>query len=307
MATPEAAGACTSCGALIRSGSAYCGRCGSAATPQPSATQALDTTRRRRASISPWIHRVLIVAALATATLALVLLLQEQASRDREVAGIKATLTVSSDRVASLERQNAALARRIQAAEKGILKNQAGVRPLAARALRSVFTVETATGLGTAWAAWKRGGTTYLITAYHVVAESLSFGSRAVTVRQQGKDWAGTVGGTDEVNDLAVVTVDAEIGKPLWQRPDETISPIVGDELLLVGSPFGLEGTVTTGIVSRVTYAEIQTDAAANPGNSGGPALDRDGNVVGVLVSGGGQNINFAIPIQRACVTIRRC
>jgi S1-C subfamily serine protease len=55
------------------------------------------------------------------------------------------------------------------------------------------------------------------------------------------------------------------------------------------------------------SYDAIQTDAAANPGNSGGPAIDRQGNVVGVLLAGGGQNLNFAIPIQRACVTIRTC
>ena len=51
----------------------------------------------------------------------------------------------------------------------------------------------------------------------------------------------------------------------------------------------------------------IQTDAAANPGNSGGPALDRNGRVVGVLVSGAGENINFAVPIGRACARLRRC
>jgi S1-C subfamily serine protease len=66
-------------------------------------------------------------------------------------------------------------------------------------------------------------------------------------------------------------------------------------------------GTVTTGVVSRVTKKVVQTDAAANPGNSGGPALDKHGNIVGVLVSGGGENINFAIRIDRACVKIRDC
>jgi serine protease Do len=64
---------------------------------------------------------------------------------------------------------------------------------------------------------------------------------------------------------------------------------------------------VTTGIVSRVTKKSIQTDAAANPGNSGGPALDRQGRIVGVLVAGGGQNLNFAIRIDRACVKLRKC
>ena len=81
----------------------------------------------------------------------------------------------------------------------------------------------------------------------------------------------------------------------------------MGDQLLLVGSPFGLEGTVTTGVVSRVSRREIQTDAAANPGNSGGPAIARDGRVVGVLVSGGGQNVNFVVPIERACRLVRSC
>ena len=79
------------------------------------------------------------------------------------------------------------------------------------------------------------------------------------------------------------------------------------DELLLVGSPYGLYGTVTTGVVSRVSWKVIQTDAAANPGNSGGPALDKHGHVVGVLVAGGGENINFVVPIRLACKKLRRC
>jgi serine protease Do len=60
-------------------------------------------------------------------------------------------------------------------------------------------------------------------------------------------------------------------------------------------------------VVSRVAYDEIQTDAAANPSNSGGPAVARDGQVVGVLLAGGGENLNFAAPIQRACVSLRSC
>src|SRR4029453_3693945 len=91
---------------------------------------------------------------------------------------------------------------------------------------------------------------------------------------------------------------------PLWQRARRG-SPKTGDQLLLVGSPYGLGGTVTTGIVSRVTRQAVQTDAAANPGNSGGPAVDRKGRVVGVLVAGGGQNVNFAIPIARVCAKLR--
>src|SRR5439155_25815629 len=95
---------------------------------------------------------------------------------------------------------------------------------------------------------------------------------------------------------------------PLWRRP-RTARPQTGDELLLVGSPFGLGGTVTTGVVSRVGPRWVQTDAAANPGNSGGPAIDRNGHVVGVMLAivRGGQNIGFAVRIERACARLRRC
>jgi S1-C subfamily serine protease len=56
-----------------------------------------------------------------------------------------------------------------------------------------------------------------------------------------------------------------------------------------------------------VTPKLVQTDAAANPGNSGGPAVDKQGRVVGVLVAGGGENINFAIRIDRMCAKLRSC
>jgi S1-C subfamily serine protease len=64
---------------------------------------------------------------------------------------------------------------------------------------------------------------------------------------------------------------------------------------------------VTSGVVSRVTTRVIQTDAAANPGNSGGPALDRNGNVVGVLLAGAGENLNFTVPVGRVCLKLRAC
>ncbi len=228
----------------------------------------------------------------------------ERAARRDAVSKLNGTLTANEHRVEVLEAQNASLARRLAATEK----KERGVAPLAAKVLRSVFTIETNDGsLGTAWAAWNAGGNTYLITANHVVKDSVDYGYRKVTIRRKNKSWPGYVEKTDSVNDLAVIRVSGKIADPLWQTPDVSISPLPGDELLLVGSPYGLEGSVTTGVVSRVTYREIQTDAAANPGNSGGPAVDKDANVVGVLLSGGGENLNFAVPIQRVCVNLRHC
>jgi hypothetical protein len=199
--------------------------------------------------------------------------------------------------------QNATLAKRLKGVEGTVAQSRKGLRPLAQQALKSVYTVETFDSGGTAWLAWKSGGQSYLVTANHVVAGP----GEQVTLRQHNRTWPGTVIRTDETNDLALIRSSGKLGPALWQEPQLDVTPVAGDQLVLVGSPYGLEGTVTEGVVSRVTYDAIQTDAAANPGNSGGPAIDKDGNVVGVLLSGGGENINFAVPIQRACVELRPC
>ena len=201
--------------------------------------------------------------------------------------------------VARLTKTTAALGGRVDELEAA---TRAGLAPVAARTLKSVYSIETADGSGSGWAAWTDQGVTFVITANHVVE-----GAKRVTVRQKASSWKGTVTKTDAVNDLALVRVGKAIGPPLWPDADVQPTPSVGDTLVLVGSPYGLEGTVTTGVVSRITYNEIQTDAAANPGNSGGPAVDREGRVVGVLLSGGGENLNFTVPIKRACITIRDC
>src|SRR5918992_2287495 len=178
------------------------------------------------------------------------------------------------------------------------------VTPIASRALKSVFTVSAGAHFGTAFVAWRDAGGTYLITAAHVVAGW----DEPVTLERKSGEWEGEVVRRDRKNDLALIHVEGrpDGAPPLWQKP-RPARPKTGEQVLLVGSPYGLGGTVTTGVVSRVTRRTIQTDAAANPGNSGGPAVDRKGRLVGVLVAGGGQNINFAIRIERACAKLRRC
>lgn len=251
-----------------------------------------------------WRTALLPAAALALLALLLSAVLVERSARRDAASKLTSAQTANEHRIEVLEAQNASLARRLAVTEK----KERGVAPLAAKVLHSVFTIETNDGsLGTAWAAWKAVDSTHLITADHVVKDSVDYGYRRVTIRRKNQSWQGYVEKTDSINDLAVIRVAGNIADPLWQTPDDSISPLPGDELLLVGSPYGLEGSVTTGVVSRVTYHEIQTDAAANPGNSGGPAVDKDGNVVGVLLSGGGENLNFAVPIQRVCVNLRRC
>ncbi len=246
------------------------------------------------------------LTGVALAALAIAFSHNEADRRAQADSVARTQLALLRQELGELQSARSTLAGRLAATERKLASSEGGVAPLAARMLRSVFTVETPYGLGTAWAAWTADGSTFLITADHVAEDAIGNGTRSVTLRQKARSWKGVITRTDSINDLAVIRVKGEIAPPLWQTPDSSISPKPGDKLLLVGSPYGLEGTVTTGIVSRVRYDEVQTDAAANPGNSGGPAVDSAGTIVGVLVSGGGENLNFLVPIQRACVTVRR-
>jgi S1-C subfamily serine protease len=220
-------------------------------------------------------------------------------------AAIDKVSTLSAE-VQAVAKHNKSLAMSVGAAQKQLKSRDAGFAPLASRVLKSVFTVETDRKLGAAFVGWFADGNMYLVTANHVIAGAGSGDS--VTVMRKGGSWSGSVVGTDVRDDLAVIRVS---GHPagalaLWQKPFLP-TPHAGDQLLLIGSPYGLEGTVTTGVVSRVTSKAIQTDAAANPGNSGGPAVDKHGRVVGILVSGGGENLNFAVPIAKVCRSLRSC
>src|SRR4051812_19053849 len=157
-----------------------------------------------------------------------------------------------------------------------------------------------------------RGGT--ILTNAHVVA-----GATKVTVQFADKHVVDArIGGRDESTDLAVLKVSATRSELQSLSLGSSRSVQVGDPTIAIGNPFGLERTLTTGVVSatrRTIQAPngfqidgvIQTDAAINPGNSGGPLLDAAGRVVGINSqietggSGGGNvGIGFAIPIDTA-------
>jgi S1-C subfamily serine protease len=254
-----------------------------------------DYTARAPWLRSPWIPLALAVLAIVIALFSLVR--QQSALDAANVARLKAQRIERE--LGFVHEDNDKLAGRIRSTERELR-----VSSLAGKAQKSVFTVVAGRSIGSAFAAWRSGEGTFFITADHVVAGS----GGDVTIQKKKGVWDGQVVRRDPKNDLALVLVEGrpDGAAPLWQKRLRA-RPKVGDRLLLVGSPYGLGGTVTTGIVSRVTPKTIQTDAAANPGNSGGPAVDRKGRVVGVLVSGGGQNINFAVRVERACVKLRRC
>jgi putative serine protease PepD len=216
-----------------------------------------------------------------------------------KLASLKHDLTVA-------KRQNAVLADRVRGVTRRARKAHLARSTLAARVKRSVFTVSVSLDEGSGFVAWVKDGASYVLTANHVVVLSVDRGELAARVHTGTTVWRGRIVATDPDNDLALIRVPGRIAPPLWQRP-VFVPPLVGDELLLVGSPLGYEGSVTSGVVGRVADDEIQTDAAAYPGISGGPAVDESGQVVGVLVSGEGENLNFAVPINRACIRLRVC
>ena len=147
-----------------------------------------------------------------------------------------------------------------------------------------------------------------IVTDQHVVS-----GASSISVRfANGASYKATLVGQDASSDLAVIKVNAPASllHPLALADSSTVS--VGDGVVAIGSPFGLQGTITSGIVSALhrditapnnfTITDtIQTDAAINHGNSGGVLLNLSGNVVGVTAqidseSGGNDGVGFAIP-----------
>jgi serine protease Do len=153
---------------------------------------------------------------------------------------------------------------------------------------------------------WSSDG--IIVTNNHVVE-----GASRITVNVNGgKQIPAKLLGVDPDSDLAVLRVDE---KGLTAAPIGTSSDLmIGETVVAVGNPFGLSGTVTTGVVSALgrsvpsqdqqrTFTDfIQTDASINPGNSGGPLLNIEGKVIGINVAiyAQAQGIGFAIPVDRA-------
>ncbi|KRE61162.1 trypsin-like peptidase domain-containing protein [Nostocoides sp. Soil756] len=201
---------------------------------------------------------------------------------------------------------------------------------IAATALPSVVTlkVQGADG-GSTGSGWVYDDAGHVVTNNHVV-ESVGVNGKVTVVLSNGKQVSGTVVGTDASYDLAVVKVSGARLAPLPVGRSSEV--VVGDQVIAVGAPLGLDSTVTAGIVSALDRPvtpggendqsfinAIQTDAAINPGNSGGPLLDMAGAVIGVNSAiaaipgsslGGGQSgnigVGFAIPSDQVTTTVRQ-
>jgi putative serine protease PepD len=199
------------------------------------------------------------------------------------------------------------------------------VADIAARTVPAVVSIEIRVG--------QEGGTGsgvvidpagYILTNNHVVAPAADAnGAQIEAIFHDGTRSPARIVGRDPKTDLAVMKVD--IANPVVATIGSSAGLVVGDGVIAIGSPFGLVGTVTDGIVSALNRPvrldgsgadanavidAIQTDAAINPGNSGGPLVDSTGAVVGIntairsvgMGEGGSIGLGFAIPIDDARV-----
>ena len=171
---------------------------------------------------------------------------------------------------------------------------EGSIANIAAKALPSVVTIKVngadGNGTGSGFVADKAG---HIITNNHVIASAADEGAIKVQL-SNGAEIEATIAGRDTSYDLAVLKTGRTDLPPLTMGSSSSV--VVGDQVIAVGAPLGLDSTVTTGIVSALnrpvspggdgneqSYINaIQTDAAINPGNSGGPLLDMQGNVIGV-------------------------
>src|SRR3954464_8848725 len=181
-----------------------------------------------------------------------------------------------------------------------------------------VFVQSGQTASGSGFVFDKEG---HIVTNDHVVEGASTF---SVRIGADTKILPAQLVGKDPSSDLAVLKVDPSAVqgglKPLELGDSTKLEP--GDQAIAIGSPFGLEGTVTTGIVSSLGRTidapngfpiadAVQTDAAINPGNSGGPLLDGNGRVIGVnsqIKSGSGANsgVGFAVPVSTVKFVVPR-
>ena len=180
-------------------------------------------------------------------------------------------------------------------------RNQPGMEDFFGPFFRQNPQNRTERSLGSGFIIDKSG---YIVTNNHVIKDA----DKIKVILHDNTEYDAKIIGTDPMTDLALIKIEAKGLKPL--KFGSSSNAAVGSWVVAIGSPFGLEQTVTAGIISakgRIIgsgpYDDfIQTDASINPGNSGGPLLNLDGEVIGIntAIVKSGQGIGFAIPADMA-------
>ena len=221
----------------------------------------------------------------------------------RAVGSIDARIHAQQEEIAALQAKVASLESK-QSAEVDWSAVAAAVEP-------SVFTIDAGDVLGSAWVAHVDANGSDLVTNYHVVADAYSAGTSTVQVRHKDRTITGSIVRVDPTDDLAVVHVTQRLA-PLATA---IARPRVGARVMAVGSPLGLDGTISVGVVSGYRSLDgsdwMQFSAPISPGNSGGPVVDEQGRVLAVasakLIGTGVEALSLGIPVASACAALVDC
>ncbi len=249
---------------------------------------------------NPWRSRPVPGSAALASMLAWVLI---TVTGTGFVVAMHAEMSAQSRSIARLE------------SEVSLLRTQLDTQPdwaaIAAAVEPSVFTIETDEGLGSGWVAHSDARGSDLITNYHVVEPALTAGVSVVDVKQGDLTIHGTIARVDPNNDLAVVHVREQL--PALKTA--AVRPLLAQPVMVVGSPLGLGGSASVGVISGFRSLEggafVQFSAPISPGNSGGPVVDAHGRVVAVTaakyVYPGAEALSLGIPVQIACNLVVSC
>ena len=251
-------------------------------------------------SRDPFLSRVLWITLAAAA---LLLLWQALPSLERRILGVDATPRVVTPRgdLAADEKTTMELFEKAKGSVVYITTRERVLDPWT----RNVFSIPQGTGSGFIWD--EQG---HVVTNYHVVANA----SEARVRLSDGREHSAGLVGASPAHDLAVLRIGVAFNRPPPVPLGTSQDLKVGQKVFAIGNPFGLDWTLTTGIVSALDRSLteetgatiehlIQTDAAINPGNSGGPLLDSAGRLIGINTaifspSGAFAGIGFAVPVD---------
>ena len=225
-------------------------------------------------------------------------------------SGILRDESATQQALAAEVRANQDLSQRVTSLE-GRLNAQPNWTAIVRRVDPSVFTIETSTGLGSAWVAHSDSAGSDLVTNFHVVAAAWNAGASEVDVKQGDRTIKGVINQVDRNNDLAIVHVTERFAA----LPTVVYRPELGSTVMAVGSPLGLAGSLSIGLVSGYRSIDgsdfLQFSAPISPGNSGGPVVDGNGRVVAVAAAKfegtGVEALSLAIPVQTVCTLLVAC
>lgn len=274
-----------------------------ASTPATQSPPHESESRRRRTWIRP-----VVIGCLAALVVGMVGLGAFELRRmNAELSDLRASQEVRLEELTQEIADVRELARRTNETVVTSPLLKLNVEQIYDKTIASIVTVYCGSSLGTGFAyevAVPDGYKSAIVTNHHVISDCTWSDGLAVAIETNGGERPrARLWNWDETNDLALILTTASL-QPLAASN----SGRIGDPVIAIGSPQGLRGSVTSGIISNVYADAYQTDAAINHGNSGGPLLDHNGRVLGITTLGiDREGLNIAFKLSNLCASIIQC